>query len=764
MDDNRLKHVTVGELLRPLRRNWGLVVAAFLGVVITVGILTLTAERVYESSAILSIREGRDVQSQVLNVPNVFAQEYLVKNQVAILESRSLASEIVKNLQRSVHRDSLAILGHPSKQSQVSIQNRILEWLGISSPSTEPPSFLKMVKTFQTATRVVYERETDIVELKGVSQNPWEAAFIVNAWVDVYQNYYRSDSRGEIIQTKGFLEGKLNEMKDQLSRSEERLAAYKKRNKVNSLSSETEQLVAQLSRFESLYNQTRTDLEAGQKQIDHLKDQLDESKQTLVEDMTKLSNTLLQELQKEMFQLVASKAAYEAQLIGAGYDLENDQRLEQMENRLKGLKDQIIVETKKLVTKDFKHLNPLDRSESLISQILELETTQEALAAKAQELRSIVNDYNRKLEDLPDKSLELARLERDVQVNSKLYIMLRENYEQVRIREAGLMSVSRIVDLAQPSTSPIKPKPALNMTLAVLFGMILGIGLALGRDYFEDVVRGNEDLKMMGFSVIGEVPALGKGKSRRSRHHGHRDWKILRAREIFPYMITHQNGNTSVGEAYRAIRTSIYLVNQRNRCRTILLTSPGPSEGKSTTAANLAIAMAQKGVKTLLVDSDLRKPVLDILFTGSERKIGLTNYLGKEVLWTEAVRETATKGLYLLSAGMGVSNASELLSSRRMYRLIEEAKEVFNIVLFDSPPMLPVADAMILASVVDGVVLVVKADKTKREGVRRSMDILENANANVLGALVTGVELHDLYGYRNYYASYVEKKHERKDV
>ena len=754
MDENKRKTIYIKEVLQPLRRSWGIALIAFLSVVITVGFLTVVSEPVYEASATLSIQEDSGLHGQLFDIPAVFLQKYLIKDQVAILKSRSLASNVIQKLQASAYKDSLSLLGNVPSKKVIPFYKKLFAWSAKQKTVKKKPSFQELVNRFRSATKVSYERDTDIVELKGKASTSREAAIMVNTWVDAYQEYTRSDTRGEFTQTKQFLEPKINEIEKKLSLSEERLTQYQKQQKVVALSTETEQLVAQLANFESLYNKTRTDLEALENQLVYLKNQLDESKKNLVDDMLKLSNPALQELQKNMATLEAEKAAYEAQLVGAGYTLEGNEKLIQMESRLKGLRDKIVEETKQLIQKDFSYINPLGHSESLITKILSLETEQKSLASKTESLKWIVEEYNKKLETLPDKNQELARLERDVQVNNKIYIMLREKYEETKIREAGQVGIIRIVDLADPPTRPVYPKKSLNMLLACFFGVLLGLAFSFGREYFIDFVVDERDLESFDIHVIGSVPLTKRDKNRVHPHRRQKDMQILRAREIYPYLLNHQNGYSELAEAYRVIRTSIYFANHRSEKKTILVTSAGPGEGKSTTAANLAITMAQKRVKTLLVDSDLRKPVLDVLFMGSHKNVGLTNSLGQEVDWKKGIRETSIIGLDLLSAGAIVKNASELLSSKTMLSFVHEIKNAYGMIIFDSPPLLPVTDATVLASVLDGVILVIKSGKTTLEGVRRSLDLLKSVEARLLGAVLVGVSSANVYGYKDYYRIY----------
>ena len=218
----------------------------------------------------------------------------------------------------------------------------------------------------------------------------------------------------------------------------------------------------------------------------------------------------------------------------------------------------------------------------------------------------------------------------------------------------------------------------------------------------------------------------------------------------------HSNGSAVLAESYRTIRTSISHANRSMPKRSILLTSPGAAEGKSTTAANLGIVMARKGMKTLIVDSDLRRPVMDILFMGAHRQVGLTNVLGREIPWNEAVRATTIDGLYLMPAGTNVKNAPEILSSKTMISVVKEIQREFGTVIFDSPPLLPVTDAAILSGLVDGVILVVRSGKATLESIRRSVDLLYKVDACILGAILTGLQDPRGNGYKNYYLSYAD--------
>jgi len=760
MDNQEIKTLSLLEILKPFRQNWGLIVLAFLSVFMTVAFFTFRTVPVYEATATFFMRKSGEVQNQIFDIPSVVMQKYVIKNQVAILKSRNLVVNVTKRLQRSVYRDSLEILGNASLKTSASPLSRYVPFLFPKRTQIGEPSFSEIVDGLQKVFSVMYGEDTDIIEIKARAHKPWEAALIVNTWVDTYQDIDRTDSHGELLQTNAFLENKVNDIKQKLRVSEDALAVYQKQNQIASLTKETEQLVAQLSTFETMYNQTKIDLEATDKQLSYLTDQLDDSKKNLVEDMTKMSSPVLKELQKQLADLMTEKAAYEAQILGAGYSLENDIKLKQMDNRLNGVKEKITEETRNMVKNNFSGLNPLDRSQELITQIFSLKTMHESLGAKEKSLKEVIDKYNQKLSGLPQKSIELIRLERDVQVNSKIYEMVKERYEEIKIREAGQTGMVRIVDRAIPPLYPVLPKVKLNLVLGILFSLFFGFGLAFARSIFEDSIRGVGDLKNLEIDVIAGIPSRSYRKIRFSKRK--MNWTVYRAKQIFPYLLMQRNGNVEISEVYRTATTKIYLSMKMHPIKTLLFTSSNPAEGKSTTVANIAIAMANRGVRTLLVDSDLRGPVLDILFLGGQKNTGLTNYLGSKMNWQKAIRETAVKGLYLFPAGAMVKNAPEILGSTGMRQFVEQAKNDFGIVLFDSPPVLPVADALILASLVDGIVLVVKAKKTSRTQLRKAMDMLREVNREIVGGIINGVHTSDLSGYRQYYKSYADTVDSRR--
>ncbi|MFP7733887.1 CpsD/CapB family tyrosine-protein kinase [Priestia aryabhattai] len=215
-------------------------------------------------------------------------------------------------------------------------------------------------------------------------------------------------------------------------------------------------------------------------------------------------------------------------------------------------------------------------------------------------------------------------------------------------------------------------------------------------------------------------------------------------------LLAHNSPKDPVAEQYRTIRTNIQFSDADQDIKSIVLTSTGPGEGKSTTASNLATVYAQQGLRVLLIDADLRKPTAHYTFR-LENHVGLTNVLTKQSTLGQAIQGTEVPDLFLLTSGPIPPNPAELLASNNMTELLKEMKEEFDMIIFDTPPVLAVADAQILANQVDGSILVVSSGKTDKEAAVKAKELLLKANAKVLGAVLNNRKMEEGSDYYYYY-------------
>jgi capsular exopolysaccharide synthesis family protein len=292
-----------------------------------------------------------------------------------------------------------------------------------------------------------------------------------------------------------------------------------------------------------------------------------------------------------------------------------------------------------------------------------------------------------------------------------------------------------VKQVAEPPSLPARPRVALNLALGALVGLVLGIGLAFFIEYLDTSVKTMDDVEsLLGVPVLAIIP----------RH--------IR-------LLHQQDGDTADAEAYRILRTNIEFNRRGPDANSFSLVSGGPGEGKSTTLANLAFISAQGGYSTLIVDADLRRPVQHEFFA-KENELGLTNYLTTEIALDKVIFPTGVENLSLLPSGVLAADAVGILNSQRMSDLIAELKTRYDMIFFDSPPMLGVSDASVLASEVDQTIIVVQHRRFPRAMLTRVKQAIIGVGGTVLGVVLNNVDLkHDQNYY--YYTSYNTYYHPR---
>jgi succinoglycan biosynthesis transport protein ExoP len=293
---------------------------------------------------------------------------------------------------------------------------------------------------------------------------------------------------------------------------------------------------------------------------------------------------------------------------------------------------------------------------------------------------------------------------------------------------------AQVLSEASVPDSPVSPKPVRNGLLALVAGLVLGLGLAFLREYLDDSVKTKDDLERAseGIAMIGLIPAVAGWKDRKT-----------------PYLVTAQQPRSPAAEAYRTLRTSLQFLSLERPVRSLQVTSATAAEGKTTTLANLAVTFARAGQRVTVVDLDLRRPRIHAFF-GLEDDVGFTSVLLGEVPVSEAVLAVPDEpGLTIIPSGPPPPNPAELLSQRRVIEVIEALEARCDLVLVDSPPVVPVTDPLMIAGFVDATLLVADAGSSRKKGVHRAFELLRQVNAPIVGSVLNEVDLS-----RGYMADY----------
>jgi capsular exopolysaccharide synthesis family protein len=315
--------------------------------------------------------------------------------------------------------------------------------------------------------------------------------------------------------------------------------------------------------------------------------------------------------------------------------------------------------------------------------------------------------------------------------------VFKQKLDQLQVAGALKQGGAQLVTPATVPTSPVEPQPFRTGVLALLFGLVLGLGLAFLREFLDDSVKTKDDFERVapGVPVLGLIPVV----------------TAWRGKET-PYLVSQEDPTSPAAEAYRTLRTSIQFLGLDQPMRTLQITSANPQEGKTTTLTNLAVALARSGSTVAVVCCDLRRPRVHEFF-GLQNDVGFTSVLLGKVGLAGAMQQVPDQPrLSLLASGPLPPNPSELLSSRRTVEVFGSLQAEYDIVLIDAPPVLPVTDALVLSGRVDATLLVAVAGATTRKEVARAVELLNQVDAPLVGAVINGVDSEGSYGYA--YQSY----------
>jgi tyrosine-protein kinase Etk/Wzc len=732
------QEISLKDYYRVLVQYKWLVITMFIVVFVATAIYTAYVPRIYKASCKILIEE-KDSNSMLFMATDFSNNS--INNTIEILKSRPVVKVAVNILKK----------------------NKNYRDFPISDPEVNPEKYIIGNIAVQN------KRDTDVLEIGFESTNPFEAQAIVDAAAEALMEQNTSYARMELTNVRDFLEKNLDSISRRLRNSEEELRRYKLDNGIVELTGETEKLIENSSKVESMVEEANTERKIAVQRLSYLQGQLTKQDSLLLNVNSILSSPLLDQLRENV---VTSQTRLAKLLTKSEYNA-NHPELKILNDEIENAKKKLNEEIQRVVAVRIGSSDPLVYRGEIIQQIATVQVELKSAETKYKSLLKISSDYNKRMSLLPDTELELARKTRTYSMNEKVYSMLVEKHEDAKITEQAKMGNIRLVESADLPSNPIKPKKTMNLLIGFVLGIGSGIGLALILHSLDSKIRTLDDVEnYVNLPIAGTIPfidlkdsdldsivedikqATGKEKEELIASH-----KMMTAR-----LITHYAPKSPISESYRTLRTNILAKHPAKDCITMSITSTGPKEGKSTTTSNLAIALSQMDAKVVLIDLDMRRPMLHTLFN-VEKENGSSDYLyDKSVKVEQVICETNVKNLDLITSGFIPPNPSELISSKRMDQFLEELKEYYDYILIDTPPVIAVTDALIIGKKVDLMSLVIRVTVTDRNVLKRVKEIMNNVHVNIAGVIVNGIEAKRYYsGYGNYYYYYSQYYHEDED-
>jgi capsular exopolysaccharide synthesis family protein len=705
------------------KRRW-IAIPAFLVVFLVGAINSFRTTPIYEARTQLLIEKDAP---KVGRLDTMFQEsdgwynDDFYQTQYRILQSRSLAHRTV---------EVMNLPGHPSLQKAMEPTTAPITLTGLfygavdavsglfrseSSPQHPAPAPSQPEDRFAQYTGLVLGsltvapvRNSRLVELRFTSTDPRLAADMANAHAKAYiqQNMEMRFSASK--EASDWLGGQLAEQRKKVEESEAALQRYKESHDAVAVEDRQNIVVQRLADLNSAATKAKTGRIEKEAQYNQLKSlqgtpAVDSFPAVIASDYIQKLKSDIGDLQRQQAQLAEKYGERHPEMVKIRSAIESTQA----------------------------------KYDTEVSKVIQsVKADYEAALAQERSLVGALEGQKSEALGLNRKGIEYSVLSREAESNRQVYEALLQRTKETGISGELKTSNIRVVDSAELPSSPVLPRRQRDLMMAAITGSILALGLVFLFEYLDNRIKSPQELRQhLGLPFLGMVPAI----------------------DASGPTLLHNGVPPAFGEAIRAVRTNVLFSSADEGVRMIVVTSAGPGEGKSMFSSNLSVSLAQAGQRVLHIDADMRRPRVHEIFEVSQEP-GLSNLLVGDCKPSEGVRKTSVQNLAILPAGMIPPNPAELLGSKRCAEYFATLSEHFDWVVIDSPPVLAVADASVLANSATGVVFVVGADQTSRHTAKAAVDQLHSVGAHIVGAVLNRADVE-----RNpyYYSAYYRKEYSR---
>jgi capsular exopolysaccharide synthesis family protein len=606
------------------------------------------------------------------------------------------------------------------------------------------------------------------IMVSSTSASPEDAARLANVYAEEYVRQTQDASRSYLSTSRSFLEEQEAQRRQELRTAEDAVEAYMRRTGAVGLGAAGAAVVGRLANVEAQRDESRIDLQVKQTQLETIERELEAINPRLAQRVSSDIERRMAAIQAELTTLETERQTILTRAAGGGQ--QNEGRLQTLNRQIASLQSDLNALSERQVEEILAvggvDGNAVSYAAGLKQQATQLRIEIDGLQSRIGNMNTRAREYQGELSSIPGQSTELARLERTRQHAEQMYQYVVQRLQETEIAEQSEPGYARILRKAAPPAVPGGPNRFRTVLMGLLFGLGLGVALAALRDKVDNRIYKPDQLRARDIDVIGVIPDM-----RHHIKHAHDGAAFVEheGRELSTSLVTQLDPLSVSSESYRHLRTAVQFSRPGVVVQTVVVTSAAPAEGKSTTAANLALTMAQAKRRTLLIDADLRRPQQHRLFD-LDLEPGLVQILEENEPPLGFQQSAVAENLFVLPAGalpeadmraeasvIAASSPAEILGSKRMRDVLEALRGQFDVIIIDTPPVLATTDAVLLSTQADATLIVVGAGKTKEGDLDHSLDMLSDVGANVIGTVLNRFDLSMAYGYKYSYGHYTKQ-------
>lgn len=688
-------------------------------------VYAINAVDIYNSTTLVKINKnsGNILESNPLLQP-FGSEDRFISNEIEVIKSYTLrervASALIDSFNNAQKKDTFSVLLTSDRLDQSKKKLMTKEQLAI---------------TLSSLVTVEQKRGLDFVILSASSPSPYEAALIANTYSSEYRNLNLMFNRDQLVVIKNYLDQQRSEKLEALNQAEDMLKTFQESGGIIALDNQASNLISQISTLEASKGMYEIELKSTQNAIESYKAKLAKLDPDALDYLAQYEvKGYFDQLQTEIAKLEIQKLL----VVGNDKDPKNAKALKEIDFKINLLKDKLNekVETfqKSAVA------NTPEEYKTVALKLMELDIQEKGLNFSIAQVTSQLAQYEGKFGTLPRSAIELAKLTRTREGLEKLYTLIEQRFQEAVINEQSQPGNVVVIEVARVMTSPAKPNRTLIVIIGIVLGLVVSISYVFVRDYFDKTVKTPDQLTKLGFNVLSWIPRI---EGIDATNGSSNEFIVFSKPDSIP------------AEAFRALRTRLqFTTPDAAKMKVILVTSSAPTEGKTIISTNLAGSFSQINKKVLLVDCDLRKPRVHNVFN-MNRHPGLVDYLFSHNSLDEIIRTTEMPNLDFIPCGTIPPNPAELMESEAMLKFLNELRGRYDFIILDTPPVIAVTDSEILSRYVDGSILVVSADTTEMELLRRAGEIMRQGTHHFIGAVLNNFVYKSSYGsYYKYYYYY----------